>query len=72
MVVLSNYEKVGWKWNNEGLDKIITLHWIIYIVIYWMFIFIFYKYFFENNIPSIKNKIFIKIKKELLKYIFLT
>ena len=30
---------IGWKWDNEGLDKMVTLHWILYIVIYWYFIF---------------------------------
>ena len=29
----------GWEWNDSGLDKIITLHWIINIVIVWFYCF---------------------------------
>ena len=30
---------IGWKWNDDGLDKVINLHWIINIIIIWYFIF---------------------------------
>ena len=30
---------IGWKWNDEGLDKVINLHWIINIILIWYFIF---------------------------------
>tara|TARA_A100001015_G_C15027164_1_gene731134 strand:+ start:2672 stop:3130 length:459 start_codon:yes stop_codon:yes gene_type:complete len=29
----------GWEWNDSGLDKIITLHWIINILIVWFYCF---------------------------------
>lgn len=30
---------LGWEWNEENLDKIVNLHWIIYIIILWIYIF---------------------------------
>lgn len=30
---------IGWEWNNEGLDKIITLNWIINIILCWYYCF---------------------------------
>ena len=30
---------IGWEWNNEGLDKIITLNWIINILLCWYYCF---------------------------------
>lgn len=32
-------KKIGWKWNNEGLDKMISLHWIINIILLWTYCF---------------------------------
>lgn len=29
----------GWKWESKGLDKIVTLHWIINIIIVWYYSF---------------------------------
>ena len=29
----------GWEWNDSGLDKMVTLHWIINIFIVWYFCF---------------------------------
>ncbi len=29
----------GWEWNNDGIDKMVTLHWIINIIIVWYFCF---------------------------------
>lgn len=31
----------GWKWNNDGLNKMVTLHWIINIILIWIFCFYF-------------------------------
>lgn len=30
---------IGWKWNDEGLDKIVNLHWIINIILIWYLVF---------------------------------
>ena len=30
---------IGWEWNNEGLDKMITLNWIINIILCWYYCF---------------------------------
>lgn len=30
---------IGWKWNSEGLSKIVNLHWIINIFILWYYLF---------------------------------
>ena len=29
----------GWKWDIRGLDKIVTLHWIVNIILIWYFCF---------------------------------
>lgn len=29
----------GWKWDSIGLDKIVTLHWIINIILVWYYSF---------------------------------
>ncbi len=29
----------GWKWDTEGLDKMVTLHWIFNITLIWYFCF---------------------------------
>ena len=31
----------GWKWNNDGLNKMATLHWIINIILIWIYCFYF-------------------------------
>lgn len=31
----------GWKWNNDGLNKMATLHWIINITLIWIYCFYF-------------------------------
>ena len=31
----------GWEWNNDGLNKMVTLHWIINIILIWIFCFYF-------------------------------
>ena len=30
---------IGWEWNNKGLDKMITTHWIINITLIWYYCF---------------------------------
>lgn len=30
---------IGWKWNSDGLGKMITLHWIFNFILLWNFIF---------------------------------
>jgi hypothetical protein len=34
----------GWKWNSKGLDKMVTLHWIINIILVW-----YYSFFYQIN-----------------------
>ena len=29
----------NWKWNSQGLDKMVTLHWIINIILIWIYTF---------------------------------
>jgi hypothetical protein len=29
----------GWEWNSKGLDKMVTLHWIINIILVWYYSF---------------------------------
>ena len=29
----------GWPWNSKGLDKMVTLHWIINIILVWYYSF---------------------------------
>ena len=29
----------GWKWDSRGLDKMVTLHWIVNIILIWYFCF---------------------------------
>jgi hypothetical protein len=31
----------GWPWNNEGLDKMVTLHWVVNIILIWSYCFYF-------------------------------
>lgn len=33
---------IGWKWDSKGLDKMVTLHWIINIILVW-----YYSFFFQ-------------------------
>ena len=28
---------IGWKWNSNGLDKMVNLHWVINFVLLWYF-----------------------------------
>ena len=30
---------IGWKWNDDGLDKMVNLHWIINIILIWYLVF---------------------------------
>ena len=30
---------IGWKWDDEGLDKMVYLHWIINIILIWIYTF---------------------------------
>ena len=28
-------KKIGWHWNSNGLDKMVSLHWILNIILVW-------------------------------------
>ena len=30
---------IGWKWDDKGLDKMVNLHWIINILLIWIYTF---------------------------------
>lgn len=30
---------IGWKWDSEGLDKMVNLHWGINFILLWYFLF---------------------------------
>ena len=30
---------IGWEWNSEGLDKMVTLHWICNLIVIWFYMF---------------------------------
>ena len=31
--------RIGWQWNNNGINKMVTLHWIINILLVWYYAF---------------------------------
>ena len=50
---------IGWKWDSVGLDKMVTLHWIINIILVWYYSFLgkiiflnFYFFYFTINFIS--------------------
>ena len=38
-IYLPIMKKIGWQWNSEDLDKMVTLHWIMNIIIVWYYVF---------------------------------
>lgn len=38
-IYLPIMKKIGWQWNSQDLDKMVTLHWIINIIIVWYYVF---------------------------------
>jgi len=38
-IYLPIMKAIGWQWNSEDLDKMVTLHWIINIIIVWYYVF---------------------------------
>jgi len=38
-IYLPIMKAIGWKWNSEDLDKMVTLHWIMNIIIVWYYVF---------------------------------